>query len=120
MSSTADRNIEKILSADGKYHIILIYLVHDDGYCGGAYFTEYFKFVAGVGGESVDKMIDQAYKMLKGHMKDEDFNPLDIKNIKEWVQFDLVECHNDEEQVAALDLQNKGKSYEEINKAVSQ
>jgi hypothetical protein len=120
MSSTADRNIEKILSADGKYHLILIYIVEDNGSYGGGYNAVYFHLSAFVVGESVDKMIDQAYEMLEERMEDEDFNLLDIKNIKEWVQFDLVECHNDEEQLAALDLQNKGKSYEEINKAVSQ
>jgi hypothetical protein len=118
MSSTADLNSETIFSADGKYHLTLVYLVHDDGSCGGGYVAEYFKWGAGVGGESIDKMIDEAYDIFEGYMEDEDQVPFRIKNIKESVVFDLVECLNEEEQLTALDMRTIGTSYQEINKAV--
>jgi hypothetical protein len=118
MSSTADLNSETIFSADGKYHLTLVYLVHDDGSCGGGYVAKYFKWRAAVGGESIDKMIDEAYDIFEGYMEDEDQVPFRIKNIKESVVFDLVECLNEEEQLTALDMRTIGTSYQEINKAV--
>ncbi len=120
MSSTADLNFETIFSKDGKYHIMLIYLVKDDGYYGGGYYADYFKLMGAVGGESFDKMIDEAYESLEMSIEDEDYLPFDIKKIKEFVVFDPVECHNEKELYEAFDLRKKGTSYEEINKAILQ
>jgi hypothetical protein len=120
MSLTDDLNSKRIFSINSKHHITLIYRVHEDGYCGGGYNAEYFNLRASVGGELVDNMIDEAYDILEGHMEDEDYLTFYIKNIKKFVVFDLVECDNEEEQLAALDIRKKVTSYEEINKAVLQ
>ncbi len=57
----------------------MIYLVHEDRYCGGGYDADYFNLGAAVGGESVDKMIDESYDVLKAHMEDEDYRPFILK-----------------------------------------
>jgi hypothetical protein len=120
MSSIIDSDINTALLTDGKYHIILIYLVHDDGYYGGGYYEPSSNSMGAIGGESRDKMVEDAYESLEESMEDEDYIPFDIKNIKESVVFDLVECHNVEEMDMALKLQNNKKTYEEINKTVIQ
>ena len=118
MSSTTDLKSDSIWSADGKYHLVFIYLVHDDGYCGGGYDAEHFKLFAAVGGETIEKMIDEAYDHLEEHLEDEKDLPFDIKNLKESVVFDLVQCLNAEEQWAALRLKRNGATSEDINNAV--
>ncbi len=118
MSSTTDVKSESILSTDGKYHLILIYLFDDDGSYGGGYYAKHFKFSGCVQGESVAEMKDQAYDFLEEHLEDEKDLPFDIKNIKESVVFDLVECLTPEEQLAAFDLRKHGATYEKIKEGV--
>jgi hypothetical protein len=120
MPSITDVKPESILSSDGKYHLILIYLFDDDGIYGVGYYAKHFKFIGGVEGESLAEMKDQAYDFLEEHLEDEKDLPFDIKNIKESVVFDLVECLTPEEQLAALDLRRNGATYEEIKEGVQE
>ena len=120
MLSTVDCNANTTLSKDDKYHILLIYLIEDNGRYGGAYYELFSHLTGGVIGESRETIVDNAYESLEECMADQDPIPFSIKNIKESVVFDIVECLNDEEFDRALDLQSEGRSCEEIHQAVSQ
>ncbi|CAF3401968.1 unnamed protein product [Rotaria sp. Silwood1] len=82
MSSILCSNINTASSKDRKYHIILIYLVHDDWYYGGGYYESFSKLMGAVGGETQQKMLDDVYESLEESMEDKDCIPFDMKNIK--------------------------------------
>jgi len=63
-------------------------------------------------------MREQAYELLEDCMEDEPDILFDIKNSKESVVFDYVECHNTKELDKALELRIDGKSVEEPKKAI--
>ncbi len=120
MSSIVDFNINKTSSADDKWHLVLIYLVHEDGLYQGSYYEPSSHSLGGVSGKSCDEMVDDAYESLEEFIEDEINIPFDIKTIKESVQFDLVECHNVDEMDEAYTLRRNGITGEEINKTILQ
>lgn len=120
MSSVVDYDINQTTSTNAKYHIMLIYSVDDDGYYEGGFYEPSTHGMGAVGGESLDKMLDEAYEALEESIQDEGHIPFDIKNIKKSVVFDLVECHTEDETLKALSLRRKVKNFEEINKAILQ
>lgn len=121
MLSLADNpDFQAMLSKNGKYHITLIYLVHDDQSCGGSYHARFLDLRAGVGGQTIQKMIEQAYDALEADMEGENYMQSDVDNVKHLVVFDLVECLNLQEHVAAYDMRRDGMHYQEMNKALLQ
>ena len=118
MSSTVDLNMNTTLSSDGKRHIIMIYLIDEEGWYGGGYYEPFWSLMGGVKGRSRETIIDNAYESLEEFIEDEDYVPFDRTNIKESVVFDVIECHTIEEMDRAMALRRTGTNYEEINKAV--
>ncbi|CAF1349956.1 unnamed protein product [Rotaria sp. Silwood1] len=83
MSSIIDSNMNTTSSTDGKYHkyhIVLIYLVHENGYCGGDYHEPSSALMGTIGGELRENMLDEAYESLEECMEDKDYIPFDIQN----------------------------------------
>ncbi|UJR29516.1 hypothetical protein I4U23_010733 [Adineta vaga] len=95
--------MKKISSIDDKYHIILIYLVEDDGSYGDGYYEPIVDLMGGVAGDSIDELVNEAYKLLELATKAIDNMPFDINNVKNSVHFDLVECHDKHEMDTAHD-----------------
>ena len=121
MSSIVDFNNNKSSLTDGKYHLLLVYLVHDGGhYYGGGFYEPSLKMTGAFGGDSIKEMVDDAYELLEDGMKDEKNIPFDIKNIKDSVVFDLVECRNVNEMETALEYQDQGISYEKLKQIISE
>ncbi|CAF5047178.1 unnamed protein product, partial [Rotaria sp. Silwood1] len=91
MSSNGNSDINKILVTKdkdedaGKYHILLVYLLEEDGCCGGRYHEKSLSIHGGVSGQSFNEMLEQAYESLEVAMKDEDRVPFNINNIKKSV-----------------------------------
>jgi len=120
MSSIVDFNINKISSIDDKWHLVLIYLVHEGDLYQGTYYEPSSYSLGGVSGKSLDEMVDDAYESLEECIEDKINIPFDIKKIKESVQFDLVECYNVDEMDKAYKLRRNGITGEEINKTILQ
>ncbi|CAF1095318.1 unnamed protein product [Adineta ricciae] len=117
VTSIMDDNINTSSVKDKKYHIILIYLVHeeDNNYCGGGYRDVPTKLVGAVGGDTINDMVDEAYESLEENVRTEINVPFNTENIKESVAFDLVECYNEEEMNVAFEYRRQGRSCEDIN-----
>ena len=96
---------------DDKYHILLIYLLHEDGYYDGGYDAKLLNLRGADGGESYEEMVDQVYESLKDCIEGESDIPFDIENTKESIVFDTVEC-------SAIDSKRQGTGCKDINKAI--
>ncbi|CAF3607008.1 unnamed protein product [Rotaria sp. Silwood1] len=119
--STGNFGINKTLSTDGKYHLILVYRADDYGegiYYGGGYYEPSMEMTGAVGGKSIKEIIDEAYESLEEAMKSEKNIPYDINNIRNLIKFDLVECYNEKEMEKALECQEQQMSCEEIDKII--
>lgn len=116
MTLMIDSNINK--TTDGKYHIVLIYRVHDDGSYGGGYYEPSVDLMGGIGGDSINKMVNEAYESLEQATEVVGDVPFDIYHIKDSIAFDLVECYTEDEMDTAHTLLYKGTSFEMINNAV--
>ncbi|CAF1307114.1 unnamed protein product [Rotaria sp. Silwood1] len=91
MSSNGNSDMNKILVTkdkdedDGKYLILLVYLLEENGCCGGGYHEKSLSIHGGVSGQSFNEMLEQAYESLEVAMKEEDRIPFDINDIKKSV-----------------------------------
>ena len=118
MASTIPDAADKSSLTTDKYHMLLIYIIYEDGYYEGAYKDRSFKIIGGVGGQSFQEMYDEAYESLQECAVSEDYLPFDTNNVKESVVFDLVKCHTLDEWEKASKLNSEGKPYEEIKDSI--
>jgi hypothetical protein len=118
MSSIIHSDVDKNLLTKDKYHILFICHIDEDGYCESIYRDKSLEMYGGVGGDSFQKMYDEAYESLKAVANCKDNVPFDINNIKESVVFDLVKCYTTDEFDMALSLKDEKKTYTEINDVI--
>jgi hypothetical protein len=118
MSSIAhiDSNDEPL--ATTKYPILVIYSREANGTVAGAYYIHSLRVIGDVSGNTLAEMRARCFESLEDWAIDEDNVPFDVKNLKESVVFDFVECSNDDEDELALDMQYAGKIFEEIVEAI--
>lgn len=108
------------VSSDGKHHVLMIYLIDEDGVYGGGYYESFWSMMGGVQGKSREETIECGYESLESFIADESAAPFDRKNIKGSVVFDIVECYTMEELDEANKLHYQGANYHDISKAVLQ
>ncbi|CAF3856583.1 unnamed protein product [Rotaria sp. Silwood1] len=126
MSSNGNSDMNKILVTkdkdedDGKYLILLVYLLEENGCCGGGYHEKSLSIHGGVSGQSFNEMLEQAYESLEVAMKEEDRIPFDINDIKKSVKFDCVKCSTTDEMDMVYKLNKQGKTFKEIKEQIKQ
>ncbi len=92
MSSNGHSDITANSSTENKYHIILTYLIDEDGNYGGGFHERSLSVTGGGSGKSFADMLKDACASLKAGVEGEHQIPFDVNNIKETVVFDCLEC----------------------------
>ncbi|CAF4894884.1 unnamed protein product, partial [Rotaria sp. Silwood1] len=85
MPSITNLDINNTSLTKDKYHILLIYVLQEDGSCEGGYYEDVLNIMGGVSGNSFQEMCDEAYESLEEAMEGENNIPFNINNIKESV-----------------------------------
>jgi hypothetical protein len=100
------------------YHVLLIFLVDDKGYLGGAYHIKPMGFTGGVSARSFDELQTQCYESLDVGIEMMGNAPFDITDTHKSVVFDFVECLNEDEYDLADGMDAAGDTFENISEAV--
>ena len=116
MASSADLHSDGTTASP--YRILVVYLLDEDGYLGGAFRIKPMNFAGGVSGRSVDELLVDCYESLELGVEVSDNVPFDTTDLRKSVVFDFVECLNEEEFDVATKMKKAGDTFETIFEAI--
>jgi hypothetical protein len=118
MASSSYSNFNDVASSP--YHVVVVYLLDDDGYLGGGFRIEPMNFRGGVCARSLDALLVDCYESLEVGIEMSDNVPFDTTDIRKSVVFDFVECLNEDEFDVAATMKRAGDTFENITEAIQQ
>jgi hypothetical protein len=116
MSSSTDAPSKDM--APSPYHVLVVYLVEDDGAAGGGFHIKPMAFAGTVAGGSVSEFQAECYESLASAIDVLGNAPFDTTDLRKSVVFDFVECVNETEYNLAEKMEWAGDEFEDILKAV--
>ena len=102
------------------YHVLVVYLVEDDGSLGGGFYIKPMGFGGGIAGRSLEEFHNECYESLATGITASDNIPFDTTDLRKSVVFDFVECLNEGEYDLAEQMEKAEDTFENIIEAIQQ